>query len=131
MKDTEATADKQVPTFENLLLPIAHLENEWEFEKDCLEFLTLYSPDESLRNAAKEMSVIIEKGNTVRDGLWKFIKAVWIRRKNSTRNLKDSGDRDGRLQGKSIAFTRDILGSIKGDRQDALSDQHRFQCKSG
>jgi hypothetical protein len=49
MKDTEATADKQVPTFENLLLPIAHLENEWEFEKDCLEFLTLYSPDESLR----------------------------------------------------------------------------------
>jgi metallopeptidase MepB len=76
MRDIGAMAGTQEPTFQNLLLPIAHLENEWEFEKDCLEFLTLYSPDESLRSAAKEISVIVEKGHTVQDTLWEFIKAV-------------------------------------------------------
>jgi metallopeptidase MepB len=62
IKDLTAKVSSETATFDNFLLPIAHMNNEWLSKDDFIAFYAEVSPNEEIRDASRGAAQILIAG---------------------------------------------------------------------
>lgn len=75
LDDILAHVSDDTVTFENLLLPLAYLTNEWDAQVGVLSFYKHVSPNRELQDASKEATEVLT-GRPSMPGLSKFVKVI-------------------------------------------------------
>ena len=79
MRDLMAEIDPEIATFENFLLPIAHLENDWLSNQDFIHFYAQVSPNDNIRGALRKAEQILSAEKLKQPDISKWVKAIYGR----------------------------------------------------
>ena len=88
--DLMAQIDPETAKFDNFLLPVAHLNNDWICYRDFIEFYAEVSPNEEIRNVSREAAQIFSAGEIKKLNILQWVKTIYGKDKSLTQNLESS-----------------------------------------
>jgi metallopeptidase MepB len=71
-----AQIDPETAKFDNFLLLVAHLNNDWISYRDFIEFYAEVSPNEEIRDASREAAHIFSAGEIKKPDISQWIKTI-------------------------------------------------------
>ena len=72
-----AQIDPETAKFDNFLLPVAHLNNDWICYRDFIEFYVEVSPNEEIRDASREAAQIFSAGEIKKPDISQWVKIIY------------------------------------------------------
>ena len=75
--DLMAQIDPETAEFDNFLLPVAHLNNDWICYRDFIEFYAEVSPNEKIRDASREAAQIFSAGEIKKPNISQWVKTIY------------------------------------------------------